>query len=127
MLVIVFTFLFVDMFDTVGTLIGCATKADLIKKDGTIANVKQALFADAIGTTVGAMLGTSTVTTYVESSSGISEGGKTGLTALTVLCSVHHLPVPLPSVHLCSRSSYCTGTDPRRTVYDLPGQGYRLR
>jgi len=84
MLVIVFTFLFVDMFDTVGTLIGCATKADLIKKDGTIANVKQALFADAIGTTVGAMLGTSTVTTYVESSSGISEGGKTGLTALTV-------------------------------------------
>ena len=84
MLVIVFTFLFVDMFDTVGTLIGCATKADLIKKDGTITNVKQALFADAIGTTVGAMLGTSTVTTYVESSSGISEGGKTGLTALTV-------------------------------------------
>lgn len=84
MLVIVFTFLFVDMFDTVGTLIGCATKADLIQKDGTIANVKQALFADAIGTTVGAMLGTSTVTTYVESSSGISEGGKTGLTALTV-------------------------------------------
>lgn len=84
MLVIVFTFLFVDMFDTVGTLIGCATKADLIKKDGTIENVKQALFADAIGTTVGAVLGTSTVTTYVESSSGISEGGKTGLTALTV-------------------------------------------
>ncbi len=84
MMVIVFTFLFVDMFDTVGTLIGCATKADLIQKDGTIANVKQALFADAIGTTVGAMLGTSTVTTYVESSSGISEGGKTGLTALTV-------------------------------------------
>ncbi len=84
MLVIIFTFLFVDMFDTVGTLIGCATKADLIQKDGTIANVKQALFADAIGTTVGAVLGTSTVTTYVESSSGISEGGKTGLTSLTV-------------------------------------------
>ncbi len=84
MVIIVFTFLFVDMFDTVGTLIGCATKADILNADGTIPKVKEALFADAIGTTVGAMLGTSTVTTYVESSAGVSEGGRTGLTSLTV-------------------------------------------
>lgn len=82
--VVIFTFLFVDMFDTVGTLIGCATKADMIQKDGSIPNVKEALFADAVGTTVGAILGTSTVTTFVESSSGVVEGGRTGLTALTV-------------------------------------------
>ena len=82
--VIVFTFLFVDMFDTVGTLIGCATKADMIQEDGSIPNCKEALFADAVGTTVGAVLGTSTVTTFVESSSGVVEGGRTGLTALTV-------------------------------------------
>jgi AGZA family xanthine/uracil permease-like MFS transporter len=83
-IVVVFTFLFVDMFDTVGTLIGCATKADMIQDDGSIPNCKEALFADAIGTTVGAILGTSTVTTFVESSSGVVEGGRTGLTALTV-------------------------------------------
>ncbi len=82
--VVVFTFLFVDMFDTVGTLIGCATKADMIQKDGSIPNCKEALFADAVGTTVGAVLGTSTVTTFVESSSGVVEGGRTGLTALVV-------------------------------------------
>ncbi|NMA22212.1 MAG: NCS2 family permease [Spirochaetales bacterium] len=82
--IIMFTFLFVDMFDTVGTLIGCATKADMIQKDGSIPNVKEALFADAVGTTVGAILGTSTVTTYVESSAGVVEGGRTGLTALVV-------------------------------------------
>nr|MBC8548407.1 NCS2 family permease [Candidatus Brocadiales bacterium] len=83
MLIVLFTFLFVDMFDTVGTLIGVSTKAGLIDKEGNIPNVKQALLADAIGTTVGAMLGTSTVTTYVESSAGVAEGGKTGLTALS--------------------------------------------
>ena len=82
--VVVFTFLFVDMFDTVGTLIGCATKADMIQEDGSIPNCKEALFADAVGTTVGAVLGTSTVTTFVESSAGVVEGGRTGLTALTV-------------------------------------------
>jgi len=84
MIVIIFTFLFVDMFDTVGTLIGCATKAEIIEADGSIPRCKEALFADAIGTTVGAMLGTSTVTTYVESSAGVTEGGKTGLTSLVV-------------------------------------------
>lgn len=82
MVVVLFTFLFVDMFDTVGTLIGVSTKAGILRPDGSIPRVKQALFADAIGTTVGAMLGTSTVTTYVESAAGVEEGGRTGLTAL---------------------------------------------
>jgi AGZA family xanthine/uracil permease-like MFS transporter len=82
MFIILFTFLMVDMFDTVGTLIGVSTKAGLLTEDGKIPRVKQALFADAIGTTVGACLGTSTVTTYVESAAGVEEGGKTGLTAL---------------------------------------------
>ncbi|KAB2822895.1 MAG: NCS2 family permease [Paludibacter sp.] len=84
MLIVVFTFLFVDMFDTVGTLIGVSSKANMLDKKGNVPRVKQALFADAIGTTAGAMLGTSTVTTYVESASGVAEGGRTGLTALTV-------------------------------------------
>ncbi len=83
MVVVVFTFLFVDMFDTIGTLIGVTTKAGMITKDGKIPHVKQALFADSVGTTLGAVLGTSTVTTYVESASGVAEGGRTGLTALT--------------------------------------------
>ena len=83
MVIILFTFLFVDMFDTVGTLIGVSTKAKILDAQGNIPNCKQALMADAIGTTVGAILGTSTVTTYVESSAGVAEGGKTGLTALT--------------------------------------------
>ena len=81
--VVVFTFLFVDMFDTVGTLIACAGKSGIIRDDGVIPNCKQALLADAVGTTAGAMLGTSTVTTFVESASGVSEGGRTGLTAVT--------------------------------------------
>ena len=102
--VVMFTFLFVDMFDTVGTLIGCATKADMIQKDGSIPNVKEALFADAVGTTVGAILGTSTVTTFVESSAGVVEGGRTGLTALTTailfLLSLFLVPLfsSIPSV-----------------------------
>lgn len=84
MLIVLFTFLFVDMFDTVGTLVGVASKANMLDKEGRLPRVKQALFADAIGTTVGALLGTSTVTTYVESASGVAEGGRTGLTSLTV-------------------------------------------
>ncbi|HCE57431.1 MAG TPA: guanine permease [Prolixibacteraceae bacterium] len=84
MLLITFTFLFVDMFDTVGTLIGVSSKANMLDKEGRVPRVKQALMADAVGTTVGAMLGTSTVTTYVESAAGVSEGGRTGLTSLTV-------------------------------------------
>ncbi len=83
MLIVVFTFLFVDVFDTVGTLIGVASKADMLDKDGKLPNVSQALFADAVGTVAGACLGTSTVTTYVESASGVADGGRTGLTALS--------------------------------------------
>lgn len=80
--VVMFAFLFVDMFDTLGTLIGCASKADMLDKDGKLPQIKGALFADAVGTTVGAVLGTSTITTFVESSSGIAEGGRTGLTSI---------------------------------------------
>ena len=80
---VVAAFLFVDLFDTLGTLIGCAAKADMLDEDGRLPNIRGALLADAIGTTVGACLGTSTVTTFVESSSGIAEGGRTGLTAIT--------------------------------------------
>ncbi len=83
-LVIVFTFLYFDMFDTVGTLIACAGKSGMIEKDGSIPRCKQALMSDAVGTVVGASLGTSTITTFVESSSGVSEGGRTGLTTITV-------------------------------------------
>lgn len=87
MLIVVFTFLFVDIFDTLGTLVGVSTKAKMLDKNGKVPNIKQAFMADAIGTTVGAMLGTSTVTTYVESAAGVSEGGRTGLTALvTAIC-----------------------------------------
>ncbi|UMB61514.1 NCS2 family permease [Lutibacter sp. A80] len=84
MLIVLFTFLFVDMFDTVGTLIGVSSKSGMLDKDGKVPRVKQALFADSIGTFIGAILGTSTVTTYVESAAGVAEGGKTGMTALTV-------------------------------------------
>ncbi len=83
MLIVLFTFLFVDMFDTVGTLVGVSSKAGMLDENGKVPRVKQALFADSIGTFVGAILGTSTVTTYVESASGVAEGGKTGLTSLT--------------------------------------------
>ena len=87
MLVVVLTFLFIDMFDTMGTLIGVCTKADLVdKKTGRIPRLKQAFMADAIATTVGAMLGTSTTTTYVESASGVAQGGRSGLTAFVVGC-----------------------------------------
>ena len=83
MLIVLFTFLFVDMFDTVGTLVGVTSKAGMLDKDGKVPRVKQALFADSIGTFFGAIFGTSTVTTYVESASGVAEGGKTGLTSLS--------------------------------------------
>lgn len=82
MLVVTFTFLFVDVFDTVGTLIGVCSKAGMLDANGQIPNVKKAFYADAIGTTSGAIFGTSAVTTYVESAAGVSEGGRTGLTAL---------------------------------------------
>ena len=81
-IVVIFAFLFVDLFDTLGTLIGVATKADMLDKDGRLPRVKPALLADAIGTSAGAVLGTSTVTTFVESASGVAAGGRTGLTAM---------------------------------------------
>ncbi|WP_270940362.1 NCS2 family permease [Romboutsia lituseburensis] len=83
MVVVVFTFLFVDLFDTVGCLVGVASKGNLLNEDGTLPRAKDALLSDAIATTAGAMLGTSTITCYVESSAGIAEGGRTGLTAVT--------------------------------------------
>lgn len=82
-IIVVFSFLFVDLFDTLGTLIGVSSKADMLDKDGKLPRIKGALLADAIATSAGAVLGTSTTTTYVESASGVSEGGRTGLTALT--------------------------------------------
>ncbi|MBQ6006659.1 MAG: NCS2 family permease [Selenomonadaceae bacterium] len=80
---VLMAFLFVDLFDTIGTVIGCASKANLLDENGRLPKVKQVLLTDAIGTTAGSLLGTSTITTFVESSAGIAEGGKTGLTALT--------------------------------------------
>ena len=84
MLVVVFTFLFIDMFDTVGTLVGVCTKANMIDEKGNIYRLRQAFMADAIATTCGAMLGTSTTTTYVESAAGVAQGGRSGLTAFAV-------------------------------------------
>ena len=81
-IVVILAFLFVDMFDTLGTLIGVATKADMLDQEGRLPAVKPALLADAIGTSAGAVLGTSTVTTFVESASGVAAGGRTGLTAM---------------------------------------------
>ena len=79
MVIVIFSFLFVDIFDTIGTLIGVSSKANMLDENGQLPKVKQALLADAVGTTIGAALGTSTVTTYVESASGVAEGGRTGL------------------------------------------------
>ena len=81
--VVIFSFLFVDLFDTLGTLIGVATKADMLDEEGHLPNIKPALMSDAVATSAGAVLGTSTVTTFVESSAGVAAGGRTGLTALT--------------------------------------------
>lgn len=82
-IVVVFAFLFVDIFDTLGTLIGVSSKANMLDKDGKLPRIKGALLADAIATSAGAILGTSTTTTFVESASGVTEGGRTGLTAVT--------------------------------------------
>ena len=86
MLVVVFTFLFIDMFDTVGTLIGVCTRAGMVNKEGKIKRLNQAFMADAIATTAGAFLGTSTTTTYVESAAGVAQGGRTGMTAFAIAC-----------------------------------------
>ena len=95
--VVVFSFLFVDLFDTLGTLIGVCMKGDMLDKDGKLPEIKPALMADAVATTAGAVLGTSTTTTFVESSAGVAAGGKTGLTAMTTavlfLASMFFAPV----------------------------------
>ncbi len=83
MAIALFTLLFMDMFDTIGTLVGVTTKAKMLDSEGKVPNIKKALFADAVGTTIGACLGTSTVSTFVESASGVAEGGRTGLTAVS--------------------------------------------
>ena len=107
MLVIVFTFLFIDMFDTMGTLVGVTTQAKMVDENGKPKNISKAFLADAVGTTVGAMLGTSTVTTYVESASGVAAGGRSGLTAFsTAVCFVialffAPLFLSIPSAALC--------------------------
>lgn len=95
--VIILAFLFVDMFDTIGTLIGCASKADMLDEEGRLPRIKQALLADAIATGAGAVLGTATTTTFVESSSGVAAGGRTGLasvvTGFLFLLSIFFAPV----------------------------------
>ncbi len=96
-IVVIFAFLFVDMFDTLGTLIGVSAKADMLDEDGKLPEIKPALLADAVATSAGAVLGTSTTTTFVESSAGVAEGGKTGLTSMTtaVLFLVSMLFAPI--------------------------------
>ena len=86
MLIVVFTFLFVDMFDTIGTVIAVSLKADMVDREGKVEGVGRMLMADAVATTCGACLGTSTTTTYVESAAGVGAGGRTGLTAFTTVC-----------------------------------------
>lgn len=96
-IVVLFAFLFVDMFDTIGTLVGVATKADMLDKDEKLPNIKQALLADAIATSAGAVLGTSTTTTFVESSAGVGAGARTGLasivTGLLFLVAIFFAPI----------------------------------
>ena len=82
--VVLFAFLFVDIFDTLGTLVGVSSKANMLDEEGKLPRIKGALMADAVATTIGAGLGVSTTTTFVESAAGVSEGGRTGLTAVTV-------------------------------------------
>lgn len=112
-IVIIFAFLFVDLFDTLGTLIGVANKADMLDKDGKLPRIKQALLADALATSAGAILGTSTTTTFVESSSGVAEGGRTGLasivTGLLFLVSIIFAPVftTIPSFATAPGSDFC--------------------
>ena len=107
MLVVVFTFFFIDMVDTVGTLVGVCTKAKMLDEKGNIHRVKQAFMADSIATTVGAILGTSTTTTYVESAAGVAQGGRSGLTALVV--------------------GGCPCPDYRRIAYDGTGKEHTFR
>lgn len=124
MLIVLFTFLFVDMFDTVGTLIGVSTKAGMLDSKGRIPRAKQALFADAVGTTVGACLGTSTVTTYVESAAGVERGGKnrTDLTGYCRYVWYSHLSIAALSHGACR--GYCACAHPGWPFHALADQRY---
>lgn len=123
MLVVVFTFLFVDMFDTMGTLVGVCTKAGMMRPDGRISGLNKAFMADAIATISGACIGASTTTTYVESASGVALGGRTGLTAFSTAVLLHHSVVLCSGLpfHSCSSHHPCVAH--RRFVYDVANQG----
>ena len=107
---IMFAFLFVDMFDTLGTLIGVASKADMLDKDGKLPKIRGALLSDAIGTSLGAVFGTSTTTTFVESASGVAEGGRTGLTS--VVAAIFFGLSLFPVTDFLSHPVLCNGTGP---------------
>ncbi len=118
MLIVIFTFLFVDIFDTVGTLVGVCSKANLLDEKGRVPRARQALFADAVGTAAGAVLGTSTVTSYIESAAGVSEGGKTGLTALVVGIFFLLSLFLCPAVPDDTRRSHSSGARAGWTIHD---------
>ena len=125
MVIIVLTFLFIDMFDTMGTPVGVCTKAGMMSPNGKIHGLNKAFMADAVATVTGACFGTSTTTTYVESASGVAQGGRTGLTAfVTAVCFpdsiVLRSPVPVSS---CCRYHSCARH--RGLVYDVAHQGYQ--
>ena len=116
MVVVVLTFLFIDMFDTIGTLIGVSNRAGMVDDDGNVKNLNQAFMADAVGTTVGAMLGSSTVTTYVESASGVNVGGRSGLTSFTTaLCFTFALL--FAPLFLAIRSSWPSPVKPQQQLW----------
>ncbi|MBP0974386.1 MAG: NCS2 family permease [Oscillospiraceae bacterium] len=131
-IIVIFSFLFVDLFDTIGTLIGVSAKADLLDENGKLPQIRPALFADAIATTIGAVLGTSTVSTFVESASGVGAGGRTGLTSLTAavlfLASMFLAPIfvavpafaTAPALILVGFLMFTTITDIRFSAADMP-------
>ena len=115
--VVVFAFLFVDMFDTIGTLIGASSKAKMLDEEGKLPNIKGALMADAMATTLGAVMGTSTTTTFVESASGVSEGGRTGLDFCDDCCFIRSVPVFIPDFPGDSVLCNCAGAGSGRILY----------
>jgi len=127
MLIVVFTFLFVNLFDTVGTLIGVASKIGITDKDGNFPQLKPALLADALGTTVGAMLGTSTIISYVESASGVAAGGRTGLTSLSTATMFALALFFAPLFLMVPPSATAPCPDYRGTLYDHIGSEDQLR
>ena len=114
--VIICTFLFVDFFDTVGTLVGVCSKADMLDENGNVPNVGRALMADAIATTAGAALGVSTVTTYVESSTGVIAGGRTGWTAITTGVFIPNINVFLTNIYFNTRMCHSSSLNLRLVI-----------